>query len=288
MKTGTMKKNNSLSTRALLVSVNISQWTGRKIDKRATETANTAHKADVTVGNYHKKLLPAAVELERVATIASQARKFYYEQTLPWMSDGTRIISSHNYIKFQTEIRKIKVTFDQAVKEFAAAYPQLKNEASKRLGDLYGADEYPEDIAEKFGITVDFLPMPDSKDFRVAVSDAEKRAFERKMKDIETAAMREASQRLLDVVKNAADRLKDPKSIFRDSLLENISEVAALIPALNISNDAKLDQLSKDAKNLIDSIDAKIVRTDSKERDKARKALADIETRMGAFMGGKK
>lgn len=288
MKTGTIKKTSSLSNRALLVTVNISQWSARKLDKRATETANVAHHADATAGNYHKKLLPAARELELVATIASQARKYYYEQTLPWMSDGTRIISGQNYLKFQSEMRKIKGLFETAVRDFEASYPRLQNEAKTKLGNLYDAQEYPEDIGSRFGIEYNFLPMPDAKDFRVSVSDAEKRAFERKIKDIETAAMRDASQRLLDVVKSATEKLKDPKSIFRDSLLENISEVAALIPVLNISNDSKLDQLSQEAKTVIDSIDTKTVRTDNKERDKARKALSDIESRMGAFMGNLK
>jgi hypothetical protein len=282
------KPVNSLSTRALLVSVNISQWAARKLDRRATETANLAHKADTGAGNYHKKLLPGAKELEAVSTIASQARKFYYENTLPWMSDGTRIISSKNYLKFQTEMRKIKAEFDQAVKAFSAAYPQLKIDAEKRLGDLYDSSEYPENIEDKFNISVDFLPMPDSKDFRVAVSDAEKREFEKKMKAIETAAMRDAASRLFQVLKAATEKLKDPKAIFRDSLLENIAEISSLIPALNISNDSKLDQLSDDARALVDSIDTDTIRKDNNERDKARKALADIESRMGAFMGGLK
>lgn len=288
MKTGTIKKASSLSNRALLVTVNISQWSGRKLDKRATETANIAHNADATAGNYHKKLLPAARELELVGTIASQARKYYYEQTLPWMSDGTRIISGQNYLKFQSEMRKIKGQFENAVKEFETAYPRLQNEAKSKLGNLYDSEEYPDNISERFGIEYSFLPLPDAKDFRVAVGDAEKRAFERKIKDIETVAMRDASQRLLDVVKSATEKLKDPKAIFRDSLLENISEIASLIPSLNISGDSKLDQLSEEAKKVIKSIDSKTVRTDSKERDKASKALKDIESRMGAFMGALK
>ena len=286
MITGTIQKNKSLATRALLVSVNISQWAGRKLDKKATETANAAYKADSTAGNYHKKLLPAALELERVATIASQARKYYYEQTLPWMSDGTRIISGSNYLPFQTEMRKIQSTFDHAVKEFEQAYPRLKLEAQKRLGDMYNSEEYPDQISDRFGISVDFLPMPDAKDFRVAISETEKRQFEKKMKDIETAAMKDASKRLLDVIKNAAEKLKDKKTIFRDSLLENIAEIAGLIPALNISDSVELDQLSADARALVDSVSIADIRKDDSKRDDTRKKLADIESKMSVFMGG--
>ena len=71
-----------LSQRALLVSVNVSQWAARKMDKRATETVNVAHRTSSLAGAYSKKLLPQALELETINTITSQTRKYYYEQTL--------------------------------------------------------------------------------------------------------------------------------------------------------------------------------------------------------------
>src|SRR5688500_18219760 len=127
MKISKVQKNNtSLSTRALLVSVNISQWSARKVDKRATATANIAHKANQLAGRYNKKLLPGAKELEEINDISGQARKFYYNQTLPWMTDGTRIISGKNYLPFQTEMRKITAQFESAARKFEAAYPSLR------------------------------------------------------------------------------------------------------------------------------------------------------------------
>jgi len=288
MKTGRIQKNTSLSTRALLVSVNISQWAGRKLDKRATETANAAHKAESGAGNYTKRLLPAAMELEKVSTIASQARKFYYDQTLPWLADGTRIISGKNYLNFQSEMRKMRSAFETAVREFEYAYPRLKSEAKNKLGDLFDESEYPENISEKFAINVDFFPMPDSKDFRVAIAESERKAFETKLKAVENAAMVDASNRLYSLIKAATERLNAPKAIFRDSLIENIGEIAALIPALNISDSPELDRIASEAKTLIDSVDAKKVRTSSKVRNDTRKALSDIESKMGAFMGALK
>lgn len=277
-----------LSQRALLVSVNISQWTGRKLDRKATETANAAHKADATAGAYHKKLLPGAKELEAVALIASQTRKFYYEQTLPWMSDGTRIISAKNYLKFVAEMRKLKSQFENAVKDFAAAYPDLKKQAAAKLGDLYSADEYPEDIEEKFNLEVSYFPLPDAKDFRVEISEAEKREFQRKMREVESQAMRDAWARLHNVVKNAAEKLSDPKAIFRDSLIENIEEMTALLPMLNVSEDANLDAATREVRELVSKLSPATLRENAQERDKASKALRDIERNLSPFMGGSK
>lgn len=284
------KTSSGLSQRALLVAVNISQWTGRRLDRKATDAVNDANKAESTAGAYHKRLLPGASELQSVQTIASQARKYYYENTLPWLADGTRIISSKNYLNFTAEMRKIKGQFETAVKDFSKAYPKLKTEAARALGDLYNSEEYPDsrDIGDKFSIEVSYLPIPDIKDFRVEVSEAEKRDFQRKMKAVESAAMRECWQRLATVVKTAADRLSSPDSIFRDSLIQNIQDVASILPTLAVSDDANLEATRLEVESIVSKLSPDTLRVNAGERTKAGKALADIEARMGAFMGAAK
>lgn len=283
-----IKTNTGLSQRALLVSLNISQWAARKLDKKATETVIIAHKANVSAGQYTKRLLPTAKELEAVNQVASQARKYFYEQTLPWLNDGTRIISSRNYLKFTTEMRKMKSEFDKRVKNFVAAYPQLKANAVNALGGLYDVNEYPDDIGERFSMELDYFPMPDAKDFRVQISEAEKREFQRKMRDVETKAMQDVWKRLYDVVHTAVSKLSSKDAIFRDSLIKNISEMTALLPMLNISNDSKLDAAAKELDSLVSKLSPETLRQNQSERDKASKALKEIESRMGAFMGGSK
>lgn len=225
-----------LSSRALLVSVTISQWTGRKKDRTATESANTAHHAESTAGAYHKRLLPGAKELQAIQTLGSRIREYFYAQTLPWMSDGTRIISSKNYLAFTTKLAEYKSEYAQAVAEFERAYPALQARAVKSLGSLYRAEEYPEasEISKRFGIEVSFLPVPDAKDFRVQVSENEREEFERKMKEVEDKAMRECWTRLSGVVRTAAAKLNQPGAIFRDTLIENIQDVVNALPSLSL------------------------------------------------------
>jgi hypothetical protein len=283
--TNNNNSNSGLSQRALLVAVNISQWAGRKLDRKATETVNSTYKTSNIAGQYTKKLLPGANELEAVNQVAGQARKYFYEQTLPWMSDGTRIISAKNYLKFVSEMRKLKSDFEAKVKDFESAYPRLKANAAQSLGDLYNATEYPDTISDRFHLEVSYLPMPDAKDFRVEISEAEKREFQRKMRQVESEAMRDVWTRLHTVVKAAALKLSTKDAIFRDSLIENITEMTALLPMLNIANDSKLDAAAKEIDDLVSKLSPDTLRVNQDERDKASKALSDIESRMGAFMG---
>jgi hypothetical protein len=290
MKKSAVSKTSSLAAKALLVHVNISQWTGRRTDKKATATVEKTHKTSAEAGKYTKRLLPGAKELEAVGTVSSTMRKYFYENTLPWLSDGSRIISGKHHMEFSKEMRNLVAEFDKATRDFCAAYPALQAAAQKQLGSLYQVAEYPNpaEIREKFKAEFSFLPLPDVKDFRVEVSEGEKRDFQEKMKQVEVAATRSVAERLHGVVKAAVEKLSDPEAIFRDSLVANIGELCALLPALNISDDPKLEAARRDLEKFVKGNSADSLRADKTVRKDASKVLKDVEDKMAAFMGGKK
>lgn len=279
-----------LANKALLVYVSISQWTGRKLDRRATETVAVTHRTNNQAGNYHKKLLPGSHELAKVSMIAGQIRKYFYGMTLPWFSDGARIIKSSSYMTFANEFRKMKSDYDRAVAEFISVYPALQKAAQNSLGSLYSPSDYPSahKLANAFQCEVNFLPLPDVKDFRVEISDAEKRAFVNKMKAIETDAMRDVWTRLHDVVQKAAEKLAQPDAIFRDSLLDNVTDLCALLPKLNVTDDPELEKARVNVEKAVSKMKPEILRDNAKDRQDAAAKLAEISKTMGAFMGGAK
>lgn len=277
----------SLSNKALLSVLSISQWTGRRLDKRATETVEHSHSTEKHVGQYTKKLLPAAKELEEVHRLSNNIRQFFYEQSLPWYSDGSRIISAKNYLDFTAEFRKRKADFDYAVEQFIIAYPDLRESARQKLGDLFNETQYPSVsyLRQAFNCEISFMPLPDVKDFRVDVSESEKATFLKKIAEVEATAMKECWSRLFDTVSKAAHRMSDPSAILRDSLLENVREICALLPKLNISDDPTLESMRQAVESTIASISTDECRQNKEVRSEASKALDDITAKMGAFMG---
>ena len=277
-----------LASKALLTTLNISQWTGYKYDKRATTTVEASFATQAAVGNYNKKLLPGAVELEEVRRVASSIRAFFYEQTLPWFADGTRIISSKNYMSFVAEFRTRKQQFDRALNDFLTVYPKLRREAEVKLGDLFNAKEYPTEsqLRRAFSCDIAFMPLPDVADFRTEIAESEKEAFVQRMQDVEAEAMKDCWNRLHEVVSKAAERLQEPEAKFRDSLIENIQDICSLLPRLNITDDPKLEAMRKDVEKLAAGISPKDVRTNSVARANAARKLDEITNKMSAFMGG--
>lgn len=278
----------SISSKALLVNVSIRQWLGKRLDKRATETVELNHLTNKKVGQYTKKLIPESEALREIQRLSQAIRVFFYQQTLPWCSDGSRIISSKNYMYFTSKFRSLKQDFEQAVKEFLWQYPKLKEQARMQLGNLFQEFEYPsiEALELAFSCEITFLPVPDVTDFRVELTEQEKNAFLESMRTVEKQAIEECWSRLKSTVSKAADRLADPKAVFRDSLIENIQDICQLMPKLNVTEDPDLEAMRIDVERLVSTISASSCREHNQVRNEAAKKLADITDKMSAFYSG--
>ncbi len=284
-----MEKNNSTKP-ALLVSVHIHQWGNRKQDKTANKTVQNAHGNSSGTVNSTKKLLPDSPELQKIATLTGQIREFLKVETLPWMADGTRILSSANYLEFVGKFRAKKSEFEQAVADFVAVYPVQVVEAQAKLAGLYLASDYPlqSQIASCFRCEIDFMPLPDVADFRIDISDAEKSIFESKLKETQSKAMADCWNRLHTVVSHAAEKLQDPKATLRDSLVSNILEICSLLPKLNYTNDPALEAQRVKVEQMAAGFNTDKLRNSATQRQNAAAELSKIMSGMATFMTPKK
>ncbi len=279
----------NLNDRALLVQLSISQWLARKYDKRATKDVANAHGTSIDVGRYNKALLPMNDLLDRVHKKATAIREKYYRNTLPWGIDGTMMLPTSNYLQFMTDFRKEKSEWLTLVNDFVAAYPQLVQNAQQLLGGLYDPADYPpqSSIADKFKMDMAIFPVPNA-DFRVSIASEEltriQQDVEARVRDSQQAALQEVWQRLFERVKHMADKLADPKAIFRDSLVENAREICALLPRLNFADDPNLEAMRNEVEaKLLKHPEA--LRNDPDLRSDTAAEAKRIMDIMGSFMG---
>ncbi len=279
-----------LSDKALLVQLSISQWTARKYDKKATEQVASANNAAVQSGRYNKSLLPMNDFLTNVHQKSTLIRKKYYANTLPWGIDGTQILPSANYLSFMTDFRKEKYEWQMVVNSFLSEYMRLKTHARVSLNTLYNEADYPsqDEVASKFDMDMSIMPVPDG-DFRVDVAEEELARItadvERRVVDASQNAMKEAWNRLHDRVKHMAEKLDDPKAVFRDTLVENTREICSVLTRLNFTDDPNLEAMRQEVEQSLTKHHPDALRNDPDlRRDKAAEAKA-IMAKMGAFMG---
>lgn len=278
----------SLSDRALLVTLNISQWSARKLDRQESETVERNRGAVRGAARVNKSLLPMAHSLDVIHKLTGTIRTDYYRHTLPWM-DGMGIIKADAYLAFTQMMSAHKAKWEAAVAKFVADYPDLQDDARHLLGDLYKDDDYPDpsQIAGKFQMDVSFFPVPDASDWRVSLSDSELDALRQQVNEqvqqSQGKAMQEAWQRVYDIVAKAHTRLKDPEAIFRDSLVENARELVALLPSLNLTDDPQLETLRRDVEGALCQHEPQVLREDKTVRSATADRLAEIMSQMGGM-----
>ena len=281
----------NLSDRALLVQLSVSQWTARKYDKRASKEVTDAHLAAAAAGRFNKSLLPMNDKLDNIHKKTTLIRQKYYDNTVPWGIDGTMMLPTANYLSFMSEFRKEKGEWEYLVQDFLGDYDQMKLDAQRILGSLHDPADYPNgsELRHKFSMDMAVFPVP-SSDFRVSIGSEEltriQQDVERRVKDAERTAMLDVWQRLFDRVKHMAEKLADPKAIFRDSMLENTRELCALLPRLNFNDDPNLEAMRQDVEGkLIKHPDA--LRNDPDLRRDTATEAKKIMDAMSVFMGAK-
>jgi hypothetical protein len=280
----------SLIDKALLVQLNISQWTARKYDKKASRKVAEEFHSYIDQGRYNKALLPMNGLLDRVHKKTTLIRTKFYTNTSPWGIEGTFMLSSKNYLSFTNEFRKEKGEWQYLVDDFLNNYDDLRQDAQRVLGQLYNEDDYPSQdmLARKFSMDLAIFPVP-STDFRVAIGDEElaeiQKDVERRVMDAQNHAMQDLWDRLYKQVEHMTEKLSDPKAIFRDSMVDNARELCSLLPRLNFTDDPNLENLRQQVEANIARHHPDALRNDPDLRqDTAAEAKAIME-KMKTFMG---
>lgn len=284
------KTTNHLAERAMLANVSISQWSGRKLDRKVTDDANKAANAKADAGRYNKLLLPAEA-FKPITTAVSAARDEHMRRTLPWSDAGPRILMAVGYDDYAKAMKVHHDDFDAAVRKFVADYPAYLASAPDRLGDMFDPEDYPaaDDVANRFAFRFEISSVPEGKDFRASVSDSQaariREEIEARAQEAIDRAARDVWQRVADVAGHMVERLRAFKpgertGVFRDTLVGNISDLVAVLPALNVKADPALDAIAARLKDELCDVPPDTLRISETARnrvaDKAEAILKDV------------
>jgi hypothetical protein len=280
----------NLSTRAMLVTLNISQWTAKKISKKGTEEICQKHGTTAQWAKASKTLV-ADEELKKIASIANEARTYHYSMTLPWSDAGQRILPAKAFLDYTQAMRKFSDEFFDQVDKFTFIYPDLKEEARKMLNGLFEEKDYPDslNIRKKYKFETIIDPLPESTDFRVSLTDADTARIKAEIEERTNERVREAMAdlwtRLFEVVTHIREKLSQPDAIFRDTLIDNARDLCKILPKLNIGNDQKLEALSERVKTEIALISPDALRHNKELRKDTAQKADEIFNLMTSYMG---
>jgi len=257
-----------ISDKAMIVILNIRTWSARKYDRDISKEIEAIHESG-DAGRYNKLLIERDA-VNRIVKMASEARNYHYENTLPWLDTGGRLLPATNYFNYMEKIRLLKDEFEKEVTDFLDTYLELKEEAQDRLNDMYHEDDYPsiEKLSAKYSFKTQIMPVPTADDFRVNLNEEEieviKESIEEQLRKSTAMAMQDLWKRLFEVVQHMVERLSKQKNKFKDSLVGNITEICDILPKLNVTDDLALNAAAAQIKERLTVYDPQTLR-DNKE-----------------------
>ena len=280
----------NIASRALIVNMNVSQWSGRKLDKTVTKEVTDAHAASEDAGRFNKLLIDKEA-LAPVQKIAGAARLYLYAQTLPWGDNGDRVLMSSNYFAFSTRMREYEVAFKDAVDTLVEKYNEFVDRARFRLNSMFVESDYPDvsEIQDKFNMRYSIKPVPVANDFRVDMSDDVVEEIKAQIAAdtgrVVQIAMDTVWAEIKDTMSHLHNKLSDPKAIFKAGTIESIQDLIERIPHLNLTDDPELKKFHAELKANLSGLDPKELRKDELVRKYAAEDTKRIMDQFGGMWG---
>ena len=279
----------SISSSAVLIDLSISCWTGRKLDKRASNDVTAQNNAAKGVANVHKKLLGDCAELDAVQKFAANARNAHYAMTMPWSDLGMRLCPTQKYIDangYERTMTALQTEFFRLTDAFLNAYDWEIQNAQLKLGALFNVEEYPsrDSLASKFKFRFVAIPLPDAGDWRLDVNNeaaaSMREQYEKFYGDQLTKAMQDVWERAHEALTKMSERLDyaddTTKKVFRDTLVTNVQDIVDLLGTMNITGDPAMTEAHRRLDAAMQGITPDALREDAYLRSQTKRQVDEV------------
>jgi hypothetical protein len=132
--------------------------------------------------------------------------------------------------------------------------------------------------------------VPTVGDFRVGISEEDKASLAKQFADAEDNAAAHVIEQLMEPMRKAVAKLTtkigDEHSTFRNSLIDNMIEVAERMNKVNLSDNPKVQESINDLRSLIGTYanNKDMLRSSQSVRDKAATQIDDLMNKMAGLV----
>ena len=272
----------TLASAAMLVEVNISNWTGRKKDKRASQDVVEQNAAAAGVANVNKKLLADSDSLRAIQQHVTATRAMHTHMTMPWSNSGLRLLPTAQFFKYNEAMTEMQNEFHRLTQAFLDSYNDEVIDVQVKLGDLFSRDDYPtvEALQRKFRMSISYTDVP-TGDFRVAlpaeaIAELKANMTANFQNNFETA-MNDVWTRLHKALSSMSERLdytdKENKKVFRDTLVSNVTDMIELLRVCNVTNSTQMEAMANRLDEAMSGVTPDALRDDDYFRAETKAAV---------------
>lgn len=234
------------------------------------------------------KRLIDADELEAIRSLDGEVRRYIDNTALPAMlKKGVYLLPVELIEPVTTKLREYDIQRRVLVKRFVAAYAELVQEARQRLRELFNATDYlhADDVEHKFRLRWQLIQFTTP----ASLEQISKELFEQEKAKAEAqwAETRDTIQQLLrsnlaELIDHMVDRLEPDdrtgsRKVFKDSAISSMQAFLQTFNARNVTDDAEMARLVKEAKGLLSGVSAKQLRNSSDLREEVHDGFAKIK-----------
>jgi hypothetical protein len=269
-------------------------WLGatRSLDDSQSERTAALFSADADFIKASKKLFDNnRAEYKAVNRVKNSIRQYWQNNTLPFTEPGVRLLRRSMVAEFSQRLEGFAAELAAAVNELDNVYSELLNEAERRLGSLYNPADYPATLRGAFSVAFDF-PNLAPPDYLAQLSpelfERERRRAAAQFSEAVELAEQSFSAELLAMVERITSTLSGDNDgkprIFRDSMLENVSEFFQRFRTLSIGNSAELAAVVERAELALRGVTPAALRSSTLVRDMVRDRIGAVQTELEAAM----
>jgi hypothetical protein len=261
-------------------------WWGvhRALTASQKEEFGAVTSADARFLTAGKKLVDTRHEAFRKLTgIKTRIGNYWRGISLPYVENGVRLIRQGDIEPFVHTMEGFRDELTQAENDLNIAYGEIKADARRRLGRLYNPADYPAEIRNLFGIEWDFPSVePPSYLMRIApeVYEEERRRvaarFDEAVRLAEQAFATEFSRLLSHLTARLANGEDGRRQVFRDSVVNNLTEFFSRFRELNVRSNPELDALVEQAQQMVRGVNPQQLRDSDSLRQQVAGDMAQV------------
>ena len=275
--------------RTTMAAVRVSMsWMGTRKTLTAEQRAEAAEPfgTDARFLSAGKRLLDIShPAFKAVTAVRGKVVAFTKSMSLPYPEPGIRLIRQDRIDDFAAKMRELQEELADAVENLDRHYSELKSAARQRLGSLFNAGDYPESLAGAVSIDADF-PSVEPPDYLQQLNpqlyEQECRRIQSRFDEAVTLAEQAFTAELAKLVSHLTERLSghdDGKPrVFRDSMVENLTEFFARFRQLNVRSNEQLDSLVADAQRVIRGVDPQSLRDNAGLRQHVATEMSRVQS----------
>ncbi len=262
-------------------------WLGTRktLTHEQTSQAADTFGAEEDFFSAHKKLLDTSHSaFKAVTSVRTRTIAYWKGMTLPFPEPAVRLIRQDDIGVFSVQLTSFQAELAEAVAELGQHYQELKHAARQRLGRLFNAADYPEELTGLFAVSFDFPSVEPPEYLRrlspqlYAQESARVAArFEEAVRLTEDAFIEELSKLVSHLTERLSGREDGKPKIFRDSAIENLQAFFDRFRHLNVRSNQQLDDLVNQVRQMTQGVQPQSLRESSTLRQQVATQLSGVQ-----------